>query len=95
MQNGLIKSFNGRMRDELTTRHRSSISTTPAPQSSTGSLTTLVDRLTRRRNTLRRRICRQSHCNRRPATQPRPAPPIVRCATRALPQTLAPQDKIR
>lgn len=47
MQNGSIESFNGRMRDELKTLF--SISTTHAPRSLTGSLTTIFGGLTRRK----------------------------------------------
>lgn len=48
MQNGFIKSFNCRMRDELLNKTCSSIWMTPAPRSSTRSTTTISGRLTRR-----------------------------------------------
>lgn len=48
MQNGLIESFNGRMRDELVNETCSSIWMTPAPGSPTWSPTTISGGLTRR-----------------------------------------------
>jgi transposase InsO family protein len=76
MQNGFIESFNGRMRDELLNEPCSSISTTPAPKSVTGSpypASSLVAEISHPRG-----LCRPPG---RSAAQPRPAPPIVRCPT--------------
>ena len=67
----------------FSTRPCSSASIMPAPRSRPGSTTTtpaaaLVARLSDAGG-----LCRQPHRNRRSAAQPRPAPPIARCSTRA------------
>jgi putative transposase len=83
MQNGFVESFNGRMRDELLNETlffdlddaRAKIANWVAdynlrrPHSSLKYLTPAA--------------CRPPHRNGRSVTQPRPAPPIVRCSTRA------------
>ncbi len=84
MQNGFVESFNGRMRDELLNETlffdldhaRAKIANWVAdynlqrPHSSLKYMTP-------------RGLCRPPHRNGRSATQPRPAPPIVRCSNRA------------
>ena len=55
MQNGFCESFNGRMRDEVSTRACSSASTTPAPRSPPGAMTTTNGAHTRRSDTSRQR----------------------------------------
>jgi len=95
MQNGFIESFNGRMRDELLNETlffdledaRTKIANWVAdynirrPHSSLRYLTP-------------RGLCRPPRRNGRSAAQPRPAPPIVRCSTRATWRT-KPRDSNR
>ncbi|MHC2432684.1 hypothetical protein ACVMB0_000059 [Bradyrhizobium sp. USDA 4451] len=85
MQNGFVESFNGRMRDELLNETlffglddaRAKLAAWVAdyngerPHSSQQYLTPAAC------------LRRHSHRNGRSAAQPRPAPPIVRCSTRA------------
>ncbi|VIO78753.1 hypothetical protein CI1B_74250 [Bradyrhizobium ivorense] len=84
MQNGFVESFNGRMRDELLNETlffdlddaRAKIANWVADYN-----------LQRPHSSLKysdpRGLCRPPHRNGRSATQPRPAPPIVRCSNRA------------
>ena len=84
MQNGFCESFNGRMRDELLNeslffgldhardQDRGLGRRLQPPASAFGARLPHAGGL-----------CRQPHRNMRSAAQPRPAPPIARCSTRA------------
>ena len=84
MQNGFVESFNGRMRDEFSNETLFF----GLDHARTGSLQWVADYNDERPALLARipdpgGLCRIIHRNGRSAAQPRPAPPIARCSTRA------------
>jgi len=84
IQNAFVESFNGRMRDEFLNE-----TLFFGPDDARRKLASWVGRLQRRAAALLAEIRNPGglrchpHRNVRSATQPRPAPPIARCSTRA------------